>query len=82
MKDERALFHKINKNVTRKAQRWYVSVHICRHARVSRFGLAVRRYTGKQKDRSLIPLRLSFLFRKVVVCGHWPVTVHHFLLKH
>ena len=75
MKDEHALFHKTNKNVTRKAQRRYISMRICRHARVSRFGLAVRCYTGKRKDHSLIPLRLSFLFRKVVVCGHCPVTL-------
>ena len=32
---------------------------------VSRFGLAVRR---KRKDLGSIPLRLSFLFKKVVVC--------------
>ena len=42
---------------------------------VSRFGLAVRRYAGKRKDLGSIPLRLSFLFRKVVVCGHHLVTV-------
>ena len=35
---------------------------------VSRFGLAVRRQAGKQKDLGSIPLRLSFLFEKVVVC--------------
>ena len=44
---------------------------------VSRFGLA-----GKRKDFGSIPLRLSFLFKKAVVCGHCLVTVHHFLLKH
>ena len=42
---------------------------------VSRFGLAVRRYAGKRKDLGSIPLRLSFLFRKVVVCGHCLVTL-------
>ena len=42
---------------------------------VSRFGLAVRRDVGKRKDLGSIPLRLSFLFRKVVVCGHCPVTL-------
>ena len=42
---------------------------------VSRFGLAVRRWTGKQKDLSSNPLRLSFLFKKVVVCGHCLVTL-------
>ena len=31
--------------------------------------------TGKQKDLGLIPLQLSFLFRKVVVCGHCLVTL-------
>ena len=41
----------------------------------SRFGLAVRRYAGKQKDLGSIPLRLSFLFRKLVVCGHFTVTL-------
>ena len=29
----------------------------------------------KQKDLGLIPLRLSLLFKKVVVCGHCLVTV-------
>ena len=33
---------------------------------VSRFGLAVRRSAGKRKDLGSIPLRLSFLFKKVV----------------
>jgi len=28
---------------------------------------------GKRKDLGSIPLRLSFLFKKVVVCGHCPV---------
>ena len=30
---------------------------------------------GKRKNLGSIPLRLSFLFRKVVVCGHCPVTL-------
>ena len=49
-----------------------------------RFGLAVRREAGKRKDLAgSIPLRLSFLFKKVVVCGHLSCDfVHHFLLKH
>ena len=42
------------------------------HWYVSRFGLAVRRLAGRRKDLGSIPLRLSFLFRKVVVCGHCP----------
>ena len=42
---------------------------------VSRFGLAVRRYASKRKDLGSIPLRLSFLFKKVVVCGHCLVTL-------
>ena len=37
---------------------------------VSRFGLAVRRKAGKQKGLGSIPVRLSLLFKKVVVCGH------------
>ena len=39
---------------------------------------------GKRKDLGSIPLRLSFLFKKVVVCGHCFNCdfVHHFLLKH
>ena len=41
----------------------------------SRFGLAVRRWAGKRKDLGSIPLRLSFLFKKVVVCGHYLVTL-------
>ena len=36
----------------------------------SRFGLAVRHQASKQKDLGSIPLRLSSLFRKAVVCGH------------
>ena len=42
---------------------------------MSRFGLAVRCYAGKRKDLSSIPLRLSFLLKKVVVCGHCPETL-------
>ena len=42
---------------------------------VSRFGLAVMCYAGKRKDLGSIPLRLSFLFRKVVVCGRCLVTL-------
>ena len=41
---------------------------------VSRFGLAVRRQAGKQKGLGSIPLRVSLLFKKVVVCGHCLVT--------
>ena len=52
---------------------WLVAV-------VRRLGLAVRRWAGKPKDLGSIPLRLSFLFKKVVVCGH--CFVHHFLLEH
>ena len=32
----------------------------CRSQRVSRFGLAVRRYAGKWEDLGSIPLRFSF----------------------
>ena len=42
---------------------------------VSRFGLAVRRQAGKRKDLGSIPLRFSFLFKKVVVCGHCLLTL-------
>ena len=42
---------------------------------VSRFSPAVRRSAGKQKDLGLNPLRLSLLFKKVVVCGHCLVTL-------
>ena len=31
--------------------------------------------SGKRKDLGSIPLRLSFLFKKVVVCGHCLVTL-------
>ena len=41
---------------------------------MSRFGLAVKRLGGKQKDLGSIALRLSILFKKVAVCGHCPVT--------
>ena len=42
---------------------------------VSRFGLAARRFVGKRKDLGSIPLRLSFLFKKVVVCGQSFVSI-------
>ena len=42
---------------------------------VSRSGHAVRRWAGKRKDLGSIQLRLSFLFKKVVVCGHCLVTL-------
>ena len=42
---------------------------------LSRIGPAVRRWAGKRKDLDSIPLRLSFLFKKVVVCGHCLVTL-------
>ena len=42
---------------------------------VSRFGLAVRHYAGKQKGLSSVLLQLSFLFKKDVVCGHRLVTL-------
>ena len=41
---------------------------------VIQFGLVVRRQTGKQ-DLGSITLWLSFLFKKVVVCGHSLVTL-------
>ena len=37
---------------------------------VSRFGLAVRRYTGKQRDLGSNPLRLSLL----ISCGLWTLS--------
>ena len=42
---------------------------------VSRFGPAVKRSAGIQKGYGSIPLRLSLLFKKVVVCGHCLVTL-------
>ena len=42
---------------------------------LSRFGLAVKRLTGKQKGLGSILLRLSFFFKKVVVCGQCLVTL-------
>ena len=36
-----------------------------------RFGLAVRRYAGKQRDLGSNPLRLSFLFKS---CGLWTLS--------
>ena len=42
-----------------------VSVDVKHHSTitVSRFGLAVRRYAGKQKDLGSVPFRLSFLLK-------------------
>ena len=42
---------------------------------VSRFGPAVRRLAGKQKDLGSILLRLSSLLIKAVVCGRCLVTL-------
>jgi len=39
------------------------------------FGLAVRHEAGKQKDLGSVPLQLSLLFKKVMVCGHSLVTL-------
>ena len=39
---------------------------------VSRFGLAVRRQAGKQRDLGSNPLQLTFLFKS---CGHCLVTL-------
>ena len=57
-------------------------IHIClvgtlkhREVFVSRFGLAVKHYAGKQKGLSSILLQLSFLIKKDVVCGHCLVTL-------
>ena len=49
---------------------------------VSRFGLVVRRWAGKRKDLGSIPLRLSFLFKKVVVCDTVLRLCPSFLLTH
>ena len=46
-----------------------------REKNVSWFGLAVRRQAGKRKDLGSIPLRLSSLFKKVVVCEHCLITL-------
>ena len=42
---------------------------------MGRFGLVVTRQAGKQKGLGSIPLRLSFLFKKAVVCGYCLVTL-------
>ena len=53
-----------------------ISLEVCtRVGCVSRFGLVVRRYAGKQKDLGSIPLRLSSPFKKVVVCENCLVTL-------
>ena len=48
---------------------------ISSYKKANRFGLAVRREAGKQKGLASISLRLSLLFKKVVVCGHCLVTL-------
>ena len=52
-----------------------IATVVLQSSSVSRLGLAVRRLAGKWKDLSSIPFRLSFLFKKVVVCGHCLVTL-------
>ena len=44
-------------------------------ALVSRFGLAVSVRLVSRRASGSIPLRLSFLFKQVVVCGHCLVTL-------
>ena len=46
--------------------------NINRYQTVSRFGLAVRRQAGKQRDLGSNPLRLSFLFKS---CGLWTLSL-------
>ena len=62
---------------TLNLKRWqpYKYATVWTHENVSLFGLAVRRYAGKRTDLGSIPLRLSFLFKNVVVCGHRLVTL-------
>ena len=48
---------------------------------MSRFSPAVKAKAGKQKDLGSIPLRLSFLFKKVVVYGQSCDFVLHNLLS-
>ena len=52
-----------------------IATVVLQSSSVSRLGLAVRCLAGKWKDLGLIPLQLSFLFKKVVVCGHCLVTL-------
>ena len=56
---------------------WFTSEPVCNTIQLyclydaEKFGLAVRRKAGKREDLgSILRLRLSFLFEKVVVCGH------------
>ena len=64
--------------VTSHNQAKIKSANTCSKVTVSRFGLAVRHYAGKQKDRGSISL--SPFCTKIVVCGHClvtlPLTVH------
>jgi len=48
---------------------------------MSRFGLAVKRLACRQ-DLGSIPFRLSFFFKKVVVCGHCLVTLSLTINEH
>ena len=65
-----------NINPTSELIKLYIIIIVSRQRRLmSRFGLAIRRWAGKQKDLGSIPLRFSLLFKKVVVCGHCVVTV-------
>ena len=47
---------------------------VLKQQEVCRFGLAVS-VTGRRKDLGSTPLRLSFLFKKFVICGHRLVTI-------
>ena len=53
---------------------YYIQVREYTPVVVSRFGLAVRREAGKQRDLGSNLLRISFIF-KVVVSGHCLVTL-------
>ena len=53
----------------------FINQSVGLHPVMSQFGLVVRHWAGKREDLNLILLWLSFLFRKVVVCGYSLMTL-------
>ena len=72
MSEVGGLWKRQNNPACTKSVKSFNDVKVGHCTKVSRFGPAAR----KLKGFGSIPLRLSFLFKKVVVCGHCLVTLN------
>ena len=70
---KKTLVQKLQNNGVPPAQVFdhYINTPVTRTPTVSRFGLAVRRLAGKQRDLGSNPLRICFLFKS---CGLWTLS--------